>query len=175
MNIKQRFAAQKTWIRGGIMGLAVCALLFGFYLFIFFPTLFFIRTNYPTAENTIERVGIIVPTATGHSLPFLMHFFIEGTSFPAQICTETETNCVRWSLEYEAGGIPLVDENKDRIFTDPEDGAGYCLQQETRPLPECTDRVELAATLLAFSLLEAVYFIIGAVIAIIVERRRITK
>jgi len=155
MTLKQRFAAQKTWIKGGIIGVIVCTAMFFAYPLIYFPLV----------ENDVglSDTAMMLPTATGHVFPMFMHFIVEGSSIPGQICTERETRCSSWSLANEEGGVP---------WTDSEGGAGYCLHQETTPISSCTDRVETAASILSIALLEAVYFIIGAGFAVITERRK---
>lgn len=155
MTIKQRFVAQKTWVKGGIIGVIVCTTMFFAYPLIYFPLV----------ENDIglSDTAMILPTATGHVFPMFMHFIIEGSSIPGQFCTERETHCTSWSLAYEEGGVP---------WTGPEGGAGYCLHQETTPLSSCIDRVEAAASILSIALLEGIYFIIGAGIAVMIQRRK---
>lgn len=161
MNLTQRFAAQKQWMKGGIVGAAVCALLFGFYLFLYFPAIYLsVQANPDREEPSWE---LILPTATGHIFPFMTHFAIEGSSIPDAVCKETETHCLAWSLEYENGGVP---------WTDAEGGAGYCLMQETSPLSSCVERVEGAASMIALIALESVYFAIGAIVAVVIEKRK---
>lgn len=155
MNLKQRFTEQKTWIKGGIIGIAICTIMFFVYPLVYFPLV----------ENDIglPNSAMILPTTTGHVLPMFMHFIIEGSSIPGQICTETKTECAHWSLAYEEGGVP---------WDDSEGGAGYCLEVVEMPLSSCTDRVEAAASILSIALLEALYFIIGAGIAVIIQQRK---
>lgn len=161
MTLKQRFASQKTWMKGGIVGVTVCTLLFAFYIFIYFPMLSAFIDGNPQREE--PSWSLTPPATTGHILPLLMHFAVEGSSIPSKICTETETHCLEWSLGYEEGGVSWVD---------GEGGAGYCLQQETSPLASCVERLEGAVSLIVIALLETIYFIIGAVTAIVIERRK---
>ncbi len=158
MTLKQRFETQKAWVKGGIIGVAVCTAMFFAYPLIYFPMV----------ENDVglSNAAMILPTATGHTFPMFMHFILEGSSVPGQICTEREIHCVSWSLEYEEG-VTVVP------WIDPEGGAGYCLQQESTPLSSCTDRVEAAASIFSIALLEAIYFIAGAGIAVAIQRKRV--
>lgn len=160
MTIPERFMAQKSWIRGGIIGATICALLFGFYLFVYFPMLYVAVQSDPSGDE--PSWSLTLPTVTGHIFPLMTHFAVEGSSLPETMCEETETHCLIWSLEYEEGGVP---------WSIDEGGAGYCLEQETSPLASCVDRLEGAASLVAIALLECIYFIIGAVAATVLERR----
>lgn len=161
MNIMHRFAHQKTWMKGGMLGAGICALLFGFYLFIYFPALYLAVHADPTAEEPSWE--FVLPTATGHILPLMSHFIVEGSTIPTTVCKETETHCLAWSLSYEDGSVP---------WTDPQGGDGYCLMQETSPESSCVDRVQGTISLLTLIALEAVYFAVGAIVATIIEKRK---
>lgn len=161
MRIPERFAAQKSWLKGGIVGAAICALLFGFYLFIYFPTLYATVQVDPSGDE--PSWSLVLPTATGHILPLMTHFIIEGSSLPKKVCTETETHCISWTSEYAGGGVPWSSE---------EGSSGYCLEQATSPLASCIERLEGAASLIAIVFLELAYFIVGAILAAAIERRK---
>ena len=161
MTISERLMSQKSWMKGGVIGATICAMLFCFYLFIYFPMLYAAVQADPS--NQEPSWSLTLPTITGHIFPLMTHFAIEGSSLPEMICKETETNCVSWSLEYADGGVP---------WSDTEGGAGYCLEQETSPLASCIDRLEGAVSLLAIALLELVYFLLGAIIAMVIEHRK---
>ncbi len=155
MNIKKHFSSQKPWVKGGVIGVLLCTAFFSVYPIIYFPLV--------ENEIGIPDTALILPTVTGHTFVFFSHFIIEGSTIPATICTETETHCVSWSLTDDTG--------TSTPFTDPEGDAGYCLEEETTPKSSCVDRVESAIAITSFIALEAIYFVIGAVIATIVEKR----
>jgi len=171
MTIAQRLAAQKPWVRGGIVGVIVCTLLFGFYLFIYFPMVQerqrILETN-SEINNAIREEDdweLAMPMFTGHLFVMLSPMILEGapTSLLTSLCPETETHCVYWSLENDTGvGTPLVD---------PEGGAGYCLEQQTTPKSSCVGRVEGWIPFITFASLEAMYFTLGAIVAVAIERR----
>ncbi len=170
MNIKERFAGQKPWVRGGSIGSVICTLLFGFYLFIYFPIL---QEHQRTLESDSEinaalkndNFDLALPMFTGHLFVMFAPMMLEGvpTSTLTNLCPETETRCMAWSLENDTGtGTP---------FTDTEGGAGYCIEQETTPESSCVARVEGWATFLMFAALEGLYFAIGAGVATVLSKK----
>jgi len=161
MTFRERFIAKKSWMKGGLIASGICALLFGFYLFLYFPI--FEGISKENQANNESDTIFILPTVTGHIFPFFSHFIIEGTSIASRLCTETKTECVYWSLEYEEGGVPWKSIDGD---------SGYCLQQETTPLTSCIERLEAVGTIVAIIILEMAYFIIGAIIGTLIERRK---
>jgi len=150
-----------SWVKGGIIASVICAILFGFYAFLYFPLV----EQY--AREAEERNGshfaLVLPVMTGHILPMLSHFAIEGSSIPDTLCKETETTCLHWSSEYGEGGMSWID---------GEGGAGYCLEQDIGPARSCVERIQSFAMIGAGLILEMAYFIIGAVIAIGIARRK---
>ncbi len=170
MNIKQHFTSQKPWVKGGIVGSAICTLLFGFYLFIYFPIL---QNQQRILEADSEINGALndddfnlaLPMFTGHLFVMFAPMMLEGapTAVLTNLCPETETHCTAWSRENDTGvGTPLVDS---------EGGAGYCIEQETVPESSCIDRVEGWTSFLAFIALEGIYFAIGAVVAMALSKK----
>jgi hypothetical protein len=161
MTLKDRYNVQKPWMQGGLIASTICALLFGFYLFVYFPI--FAGVSRENQENNESDIILALPIITGHIVPFISHFILEDNAIASRVCTETKTECVHWSLAYEEGGVP---------WTNRDGTAGYCLQQETSPLSSCTERVQAVGTIGLIALLEMIYFIAGAGIATMLERRK---
>lgn len=152
-----RFATQKPWVKGGVVGVGVCAVIFMFYVLIYFPIISTIDSNHVASR------ALIPPVVTGHALPILAHFALEGSALPKALCEQIETRCVHWALEYEDGAVP---------WDGADGGTGYCRQQETVPAAACTERIEAATTVLSIGLLGGAYFLIGAATATIIARHK---
>ncbi|MFI3158117.1 MAG: hypothetical protein QX199_18370 [Methylococcaceae bacterium] len=163
MKITQWFMKKQLWVRGGIIGMAVCMGLFVFYGFYFSMIHQFVYSH--EGDFEMPSSELILPMVTGHAAVSIATFFmIEGSSIPAMFCKETETHCVSWTVLPDQGGVP---------WKDLETGAdGYCIQQETTPKTSCVDRVQNGAFLMSILLLEGLYFAIGAGIGFGVQWRR---
>ncbi len=156
---------KKLWVKGGVIGMAVCMGLFVFYGFYFSMIHQFVYPDEGGAEMPSSELAL--PMITGHAVVGLTFFLIEGSVVPAMFCKETETHCTSWALLPEQGGVP---------WKDPQTGEdGYCLQQETVPKASCVDRVENGAFLISILLLEGIYFGIGAGIGAGIEWKKNRK
>ncbi len=161
MKITNWFMKKQLWVKGGIIGMAVCMGLFVFYS-LYFPVVARLDTG-----GELSPSELILPTITGHAVVGLTFFMIEGSSIPAIFCKATETHCNEWSLLPDQGGIPWMD---------PQTGVdGYCLRQETVPETSCVDRVENGAFLISILLLEGIYFGVGAGIGAGIQWKRNRK
>ncbi len=160
MNIKKWFQTRELWLRWGIAGASICVLLFLFYLLVYFPTYrFFFEQNESDAI-------LLLPTITGHLFPILSHFIVEGSSLASQFCPYTEEHCVYWMAEEIA-----LEENKECVPWTSEGVSGCCAQLEMSPTTACVDRVEMGVFWGMSILLVLIYFIIGAGIGFVVQKR----
>lgn len=156
MNLKNHFSRQKPWIRGGAIGVLICTALFPFYSSIYFP--------FVDSQGWHSDSVLIMPTISGHALPIFTHFIVEGSSISTNLCLKTETHCSNWASEDSEGqGIPLGD---------PPGSKGYCMKQEISPKSSCLNRIEDFTIFISIAFLEGVYFAIGAIMAIIFDKRK---
>ena len=160
MNIKRWFQTRQLWLRYGIIGASLCIFLFLFYLLVYFPIFGLIF------EGEESDIILLLPTITGHFFPLFSHFIVEGSSLTNQFCPSTEEHCVYWMAEEIA-----VEENRECVPWISEGVSGCCAQLEMSPVAACADRVEMGVSLGMSALLVFVYFVIGAGIGFIVQKR----
>ncbi len=155
--------SKKTIWLGGAIGVVVCALLFLFYQFVYFPA-------FQTADNDTDPSWLLIPpTITGHVFPFTSHFLIEGFSVVNVFCRATNPECVLFATEHEK------DCTKPWVSEDPDTGektAGCCLSQIMTPDESCAEKVDIAGFIGLTILLAIVYFIVGALIAQQIQKKR---
>jgi len=138
----------KSWVEnnkialmGGLIGIVVCIMLFGFYYFVYDPWLF------DKYGDSMPANALLLPTVTGHIFPALSHFVIEGLPVIQAVCPMTENVCIHWSAQ------------------------SGCLESIMEPTASCSDRVEQVAAVFFSILLIIIYFIIGLLIGGFVEKR----
>jgi hypothetical protein len=78
MNIKQWFLKKSFWLRGGIIGVIVCASLFLFYIFLYFPVIDKVYANDIIKYGGTPNWTLVLPMYTGHFFPFFSGFIAEG-------------------------------------------------------------------------------------------------
>lgn len=161
MNLKKWFQTRELWLRYGIIGASLCIFLFLFYLFAYFPVYRFFF------EQEESNAILILPTITGHIFPILSHFIVEGSSLTSQFCPSTEEHCVYWMSEEFA-----LEENQACNPWISEGVSGCCVDLEMSPVTACADRVEMAVSLGMSVLLTFVYFVLGAGIGFVVQKRK---
>jgi len=152
MNIKKWFRSKKLWLRGGIIGVIICFVLFLFNLFIYFPI---INSAY---GSMIPSEALILPTITGHVFPVLSMFIVPY----GWLCKFTEPTCAYWSAESAPGAIPWTMEGTP----------GYCIEQEMAPTPSCADLSDMIGFFGLILLLFIAYFVIGAIVGLIIQKRK---
>ncbi len=155
VNIQKCFNSQKVWLRGGIFGVIICVVLFLFNLFVYFPII----------ENVYGGVvpgwALIPPTVTGHTFPILSHFIIPY----GWLCKFSEPICTHWSAKDSAGPNCVP-------WTDSEGGAGCCMEQTMTPTTACANLSEIAGFWGITILLLVAYFMLGAIIGRVIEKRK---
>jgi hypothetical protein len=163
MDLKQWVKSKKKTLLGGAIGVIICALLFVFYIYVYFPT-------FQTGDNDTEPSWLLVtPLVTGHAFPLLSHFLVEDSSIVKVFCKATNPNCVNWA----AGNVPGCKIPQSEI--DPETGekvAGCCMTQIMTPDESCREKVEVAGFIVLTVLLTVVYFAIGSIIAWQIQKRK---
>ena len=75
MTLRKWFAHKPAWLRGGIVGVIVCILLFVFYVTVYFKVI-----DYVYRDGLFPNTALLLPFATGHLFPLFSHFVFEGTS-----------------------------------------------------------------------------------------------
>jgi len=158
MRLKQWFLSRKLWLRGGIIGVIVCIVLFLFYIFIYFPAIDKIYAEDIEAYGGTPAWTTNVPLVTGHLFP-LFSGFIVPYGF---LCEFTEPICTLWSAVNEPGGVPWTMEGQ----------AGYCIQQTMTPTNSCDNLSETVGFLGLAAMLLGIYFVIGAAIGGFIQKRK---
>lgn len=150
---------------GGAIGVAVCLLLFLFYTFVYFPL---IKTAYysDSANGSTPQWLLILPTVTGHTFPLFSHFIVEGMpAVTTKFCKATNPLCVNWA----AGNMNMAD--CDTLWM-MEGTAGCCVEKIMTPDETCSEKVEIVGFIILAGLLLVIYFIIGAVAALLIQKRK---
>ncbi len=134
----------KPWLRGGLLGLAACAVLFVFYIFVYFPMIdkVYGKTNTPSS-------ALILPTITGHTFSMFSGFIVPS-SF---LCELSETTCTGWQAENPGYGESWQLETGEH---------GYCTSKIKVPTTQCADLSEKVGFAMLSVLLFGIYFAIGA-------------
>jgi len=151
MNINKWFFSKKLWLQGGIIGVIICIALFIFNILIYFPV---INSIY---EDNIPQFTLILPMATGHFFPIFSDFIVPY----GFLCEFTVPICTSWSAFQEMGSVPWALETGE---------AGYCVVQTMTPTDACANLSEIIGFLGLLLLLLVVYFILGAIIGMIIEK-----
>lgn len=159
--IKNWFRTRPLPLRFGLIGVLLCIGLFLFYLLLYFPVYSFF---FHDAESDAI---LLLPTITGHLFPFFSHFIVEGSSLTQQFCPYTEEHCLYWMAEEIA-----AEENKECVSWTSEGIAGCCVDVEMSPTAACADRVEMSVFLGSSIFLVLLYFIVGAGIGFVVQKRK---
>jgi hypothetical protein len=145
---------KKLWLRGGIIGTIICVVLFGFYIKFYFPLF--------ESEPGLPAWAMTLPLVTGHLYPVLSGFVIPYGLF----CPKTEPICTQWN----AGYTP----NCSRPYT-MEGVAGCCMNTLLQPTTACAERSEKIGFFALSSILVIIYFFIGAIIGLWLEKRKSKK
>lgn len=169
MNLKKSFLPKKLWLRGGIIGVIVCILLFPFYMFIYFP---FVDKIF--MQDTVIGELVIhstpawimnVPLVTGHFFPFLSSFIVPY----GFLCKFTEPRC-DWFISksiFELEAVP-----SGAVPWTMEGITGYCIRPSMSPTNSCANLSEVVIFGGFAALLLGIYFVIGAVIGGFIQKRK---
>lgn len=177
MSIKRWFQSRKPLLKGGIIGAAICVLLFLFYILVYFPIIDKVYANDIAVHGGTPGWTTDIPMYTGHLFPLFSHFVVEGMAMPDRLCTvtgEVEQHCGSWiHKDYYTGRncIPWGSDNPDIAAT----FEGCCIDLVMTPTAECDERVELLGFFVLVLLLISVYFAIGAVVGWLVGRRKMKR
>ena len=158
------------WLRGGLLGVALCIFLFLFYMFVYFPLIDrMYKTDYYTYNTLPPAWSTTIPLITGHLFPLF-----SGYSTPVELfCKSTEPICIHWRAQ------ELVPETTKCIpWEDPSGGKGVpgcCLDLQKVPSPLCREKAEKIWSWSLVITLFIIYFMIGAVIGRIMNNRKKIK
>lgn len=159
MNLRNWFQFKKQWLQGGLKGIVVCIILFLFYIAVYFPIINNIYAEDIAAYGGTPAWTTTLPTITGHIIPIFSGFIVPY----GFLCMFSETICVHWSTTPEPGSVPWILETGE---------VGYCVEQSMVPTTACADFSEKVGFFgLAFLLL-TVYFIVGAAVGWLREKRK---
>lgn len=152
----------KIWLKGGLIAVGVCMILFFVYMFIYFPLMERIYLEDRGELESFSELFLIPPTMTGHIFPMLSIFIIPyglGCEFSEQTCTS-------WSSTYVPG-------SQEWTFVDETGSyAGYCTDITLTPNEKCAERSEKIGFFALSFLLVVGYFILGSVIGLIIQERK---
>lgn len=164
MDLKKIFQSKPAWLKGGLKGIIICIILFLFYIVAYFPVI-----DYVYAEEVANYGGTpawttALPMYTGHFFPLFSSFVVPYGFF----CEFTEPTCTRWVIKDIAAEeglncVPWIDE---------EGGAGCCIEPSTDPTDTCAKISDGVGFLGLTILLIGIYFTIGAIIGLILERKK---
>ncbi|MBI2147866.1 hypothetical protein HYU19_05345 [Candidatus Woesearchaeota archaeon] len=171
MRLTRWFQSRKPWLKGGLVGVGICVFLFFFYLFVYFPVIDKVYADDIAAHGGTPAWTTTIPMVTGHLLPLLSHFIIEGTALAPTFCKATEQGCSTWvAKEYYDGQdcVPWPEKDEET----GTEYAGCCEQLIMAPTAECEGRIEMAGFLVSVLLLMGVYFTLGAIVGWAVGRRK---
>ncbi len=168
MNPQKWFTSKELWLRGGMIGAVVCVILFLFYLFVYFPVIDTIYAERLATEGSTPTWATAIPLVTGHFFPLFSHFIVEGYSVVPMFCEETESHCVSWVAEEyapESGVLCTIPWTEEGI-------PGCCVRLIRTPTSACDKRVEEVGFFALVLMLIGIYFILGALIGWIVQKRK---
>lgn len=142
----------KPPLRGGIIGIIVCLILFLFNLYVYFPLV-------TDAEGVISSWALVPPLITGQLFPMFSIFIVPYGLF----CEFTEPTCVRWSAGYSY---------PDCIPWEMEGVQGCCQEQVMQPTAVCDKLSDQIGFIGLSVLLFLGYFLVGALIGKYVWKRK---
>ncbi|MDP3639982.1 MAG: hypothetical protein Q8R53_02145 [Nanoarchaeota archaeon] len=157
MDLKKWFLSKRFWLRGGIIGVIVCIVLFLFYIFVYSSSINKIYAEDIAAYGGTPAWTTTVPLVTGHFFPLFSGFIIPY----GFLCEFAVPICTNWSAAYEPGAVPWIMEGQ----------AGYCIEQTMTPTDSCANLSEAVGFFGLAILLIGIYFGIGAAIGGFIQRR----
>ncbi|MBS3116776.1 hypothetical protein J4421_04235 [Candidatus Woesearchaeota archaeon] len=138
MNLLFWFRSRKPWLRGGLIGICICLLLFPFYIFIYFPIINNVYADEIKSYGSTPGCTTIIPLLTGHFIPLISHFLVEGSSVITLFCEAKEPHCTSWAAKEIA-----VEEGFSCIPWILDSGESGCCQEKIlTPTAACSERVE---------------------------------
>ncbi len=152
---KTFWAKKPVWLKGGLIGVSVCLLLFIFYL-IYIP----IATD---SSGFLSDNAMLLPTITGHTFPLFAHFIVPYGLF----CEDTEEQCSYWVSEDTI--------QEDIVCSTPweiEGNVGCCVEVINTPTDGCAKLSEAVGFFGLLLILLGIYFAVGAGIAKAIEIRK---
>ncbi len=144
--IKNWLNKKPLWLKGGTIGALICILLFLFYIFAYFPAIDKIFNADVIATGGIPTWTLALPLLTGHFFPIMSGFFY-GHPIIDVIC-KPEPGCNSWTAE------------------------SGCVQTSMSFSGACEARAEMLMFLALTALLLIIYFAIGAIIGLAIQRKR---
>ncbi len=150
--VKKRSKSKKYVLRGGLIGLFVCLVLFVFYMFLYFPI---IENGY---RGVMSGWVLVIPLVTGHAFPLLSHFIVPYGFF----CKLTKPECVNWVADKDLHCVPWTMEGVE----------GCCREKVMTPTSACDQMSERIGFWGLTIILFGIYFMIGAGIGLIKQKRR---
>ncbi len=166
---KHWFKSIPAWLKGGIIGVIVCIILFFFYILAYFPLTEKMYAEQINTSGSVPDWTWQVTIYTGHGFLFLSHFILEGWNVDS-FCPATELTCHSW--------ISARPETAEELqwcvpWTESETSeSGCCLDLSYEPNEKCTRAIETLSVLMLGLILLGIYFLIGAGIAVLLERIR---
>lgn len=157
------FKTKKTWLKGGIIGLAICLILGLFYLFIYFPIISKIYIADINSYGGTPEWTTTIPIITGHFFPLVSGFIIPY----GFLCEFNTPICTSW-----AANEALTTEEKTQLCIPKtvEGTAGCCLGQTMQPSDLCAALSGIVGFGGLTTLLFLIYFALGAGIGLMVQK-----
>ncbi|MDO8643006.1 MAG: hypothetical protein Q7R76_05525 [Candidatus Woesearchaeota archaeon] len=143
---------KKPWLRGGVIGAALCVVLFLFYLFVFVPLTHSVYSDQIASTGFAPEWTTNIPLYTGH---LIVAFYIEplGGEFASSVCPK-EPNCYSWSA---ADFVPNC-----ATPWKMEGQNGCCTGLAYVPKEPCAQYVQNGTGIALSLLLVGIYFVVGA-------------
>ncbi len=162
--LKIRLEHLPLWLRYGLSASAICILLFFVYLYIYFPLI--TQTNEAWPHPRIPEWGYTTTLFTGH-----LFVFISGMTTPIELfCQPTEQKCFHWrnkeTMPKDSECIPWPDLSGDNNLQ------GCCLDLGKVANSTCGQNAEQTWGWMLAIGLTGIYFVIGAVLGLIIQRRK---
>ena len=152
----------KAWLKGGIIGALVCLALGLFYVAVYFPIV-------ENDNGSLPNKALALPLVTGHVVPLFSGFIIPHDLF----CPKTEVNYSSWM----AKGVPgLETDDLPECVPMVKEGVDGCAYGKyTSATIDCAHVSEKIVTVGSIVLLFVVYFVLGSIIALIIEKKKNAK
>lgn len=147
------FWTKKLWLRGGIIGVLICVVLFFFYVSVLLPNI---------DRSALPQWILVLTLATGHLFVIFSGFIIPY----GFLCKFTVPTCSNWSAYPQPGSVPWKLDTGE---------LGYCTLQTMAPTDACARLSEMVGFWGLAILLLTVYFAIGALIGYVIQKRKKSK
>ncbi len=148
----KKFSFEKPWLRGGLIGVLVCVVIFIFDIVVF-------NLAQRIAGGEISNWLLVPSFFTGHGFVLLSGFIVPY----GFLCKFTKTTCAYWTAVASPGSTPWTLETGE---------VGYCVHQILTPTDACARLSESIGFIGMAFLLFAIYFALGALIATAIAKCR---